>query len=389
MNVGLVLAKTPAYSETFFISKIKGLKQSGIHVTLFVQSKEAGFSLCPVRVAPKLHRRNILRQLWVFMVVLLKLLVHYGRFRHFIRLEQQAGRSVIQGLKNAYNNVHILTSDLDWLHFGFATMALQSEHVAKAIGAKMAVSFRGFDLDVYPLKKTGCYDLVWQHVNKVHSISLYLLDKAHKIGLTKAIPSSIISPAIESDLIDSNCLKTNWSKPIQFITVGRLHWIKGYQATLEALSILNEMGIDFRYRIIGEGPEQEALMFGIHQLGLTHRAHLIGKLSHKDTLEAMSQSDVYIQYSYSEGFCNAVLEAQALGLFCIVSDGGGLMENVLDKQTGWVVPKGQPKLLAKKLLEVINLPEKEKLIILESAKNRIREEYLLDAQIKAFKAFYE
>ncbi|MBK7870836.1 MAG: glycosyltransferase family 4 protein [Saprospiraceae bacterium] len=52
------------------------------------------------------------------------------------------------------------------------------------------------------------------------------------------------------------------------------------------------------------------------------------------------KADIYLQYSIQEGFCNAVLEAQAMGLLCIVSDAEGLPENILHGQTGWVVPKG-------------------------------------------------
>ena len=45
---------------------------------------------------------------------------------------------------------------------------------------------------------------------------------------------------------------------------------------------------------------------------------------------SLNNSDVYLQYSVQEGFCNAVLEAQAMGLLCVVSDGGALPENVID-----------------------------------------------------------
>ena len=48
----------------------------------------------------------------------------------------------------------------------------------------------------------------------------------------------------------------------------------------------------------------------------------------------MKNSDVYIQSSVQEGFGNAVLEAQASGLCCIVSDAEGLSENVLNEKTG-------------------------------------------------------
>ncbi|MBJ6367913.1 glycosyltransferase family 4 protein [Snuella sedimenti] len=387
MKIGLVLSKTPAYSETFFISKIKGLQASGIEVVLFVQYKAEDFVLCPVWVAPKVFKRNLLRQLFSFFLVLCKVLNHYKRFRYFLLLEKRAGRSLKQGLKNAYSNAHILEADLDWLHFGFATMALQSEHVAKAIGANMAVSFRGFDLDVYPLKYPGCYDLLWKQVDKVHSISIYLLQKAYAFGLQNSVPYQVITPAVDLSLFKERQLAT--SRVVHLVTVARLHWIKGLEATLEALVLLKAQGFEFKYTIIGSGPEYEALMFAIYQLGLTAHVDLVGKLSHKATLELLSKADIYIQYSYSEGFCNAVLEAQVMGLLCVVSDGGGLPENVIDGKTGWVVPRGNPRLLFECITTILKASEDERSEIRCRAKSRVLKEFNMQSQHVAFKNFYE
>ena len=251
----------------------------------------------------------------------------------------------------------------------------------------MAVSLRGFDLDVYPLKHPGCYNLLWQRVDKVHSISMYLLQKAYALGLPKDIPHQIITPAVDLSLFKEEPLVKN--NPVRFVTVARLHWIKGLQATLEALALLKTKGMDFKYHIIGDGPEYESLMFTIHQLGLSQYVALVGKLSHKEIVKELAQADIYIQYSYSEGFCNAALEAQAMRLLCVVSDGGGLPENIIHDKTGWVVPKGQPKYLAKTIETVLHLTESQKNQIKNEARIRVKEIFNLQVQQVAFKNFYE
>ena len=43
MTIGLVLAATPNYSETFFINKIKGLQSNGFKVILFVRETRKRF----------------------------------------------------------------------------------------------------------------------------------------------------------------------------------------------------------------------------------------------------------------------------------------------------------------------------------------------------------
>jgi len=387
LKIGIVLSKPPAYSETFFISKIKGLIDSGFEVILFVQKRDDTFSLCKVIQAPRVFKKKALLILLSMVFVFVKLgITRSKRVLRFITLERNANRSNFQILKNIYNKAHILQADLDWLHFGFATMALQSELVAKAINAKMAVSLRGFDIDVYPLKHPGCYDLLWMHVDKVHAISNYLLEKAYKQGLSREVAHQIINPAV--DITKFKIRKAPSTNTLKILTIGRLHWIKGIIYTLEALALLKLKGVLFYCTIIGEGPDYEDIAFAIHQLGLKKEVNLLGKLPHDTIVDYLSVTDLYIQYSISEGFCNAVLEAQSMGGLCIVSDGGALPENIIHGKTGWVVPKRNPKELVKAILEVINLPEEKKLQIRGNAHQRIVDEFNIEKQQKEYVDFY-
>src|SRR5690606_30324997 len=92
---------------------------------------------------------------------------------------------------------------------------------------------------------------------------------------------------------------------------------------------------------------------------LQANVQMLGQQSPEAIIDVLNEADVYLQYSLSEGFCNAVLEAQAMGLLCVVSDGGGLQENVLHQTTGIVVAKGRPKELAKAIKNLLHLPLKE------------------------------
>ncbi|WP_274475874.1 glycosyltransferase family 4 protein [Mangrovimonas aestuarii] len=381
-----MLSTPPAYSETFFNNKIKGLQKSGIDIYLFVQNNPNNYRLCPVIVAPTVPK-GIIQRGFNSMVILLGMLPYFKRVIRFVKLEKKINRSLAQISKNIYNNDHLLKADLDWVHFGFATMALQSENVAQAIGAKMGVSCRGFDLDVYPLKNPNCYNDLWDKVDKLHPISQYMFSKACQLGYPNNKPYQIITPAVDKEGRNNMCKVS--SDILQFLTVARLHWIKGLEETLEALARVKESGVNFQYKIIGSGELIQPLRFAVHQLGLTNYVDLVGKLSHERTIEHLNCSDIYIQYSHSEGFCNAVLEAQAAGCLCVVSNGGALSENVLEGKTGWVVPKRNPKLLADKILEILKMPESQKNKIRENAYIRVREKFNLEKQRLEFLEFYE
>lgn len=388
MRIGIVLSNTPSYSETFFNSKIKGLQGHGYTVVLYTQSKASNFSLCPVKTAPPIFKRNIIKQMLWFIWVFFKLLFYPKPVIKFVKLEKQQRNPITAILKKVYINAHLLSEQLDWLHFGFATMALGKENVAKSIDANMAVSLRGFDIAIYPIKHPHCYDLLWQRVDKIHTISDDLYTLAIKNGLNSMVSFQKITPAINIKNFNTTVqlIKSNQQK--QFITVARLHWKKGLTYTLSALKLLKEQGVDFHYTIVGEGDEFEKLMYIRHQLGLDDSVTFLGKVAHKEVEELLKEHEIYLQYSISEGFCNSVLEAQAMGLLCIVSDAEGLPENVLHEKSGWVVPKRNPQKLAETIVAVSKMASEEKNRIKEFAINRVQKEFNLKKQQQEFVNFY-
>ena len=288
MKIGLVLSRTPAYSETFFISKIEGLQKNGFEVVLFVNLKDTHFDLCTVKEQVQYRSFFILE---FFLKSLGLLLTKLSILLKFISLERKRNVSFKRILKKLILNQHILQeSNVDWLHFGFATQAIGRENIAKAIGAKMAVSLRGFDIDVYPLKHKDCYSFLLKSVDKVHSISNYLLNKANILGLDKNTPSQIITPAIDSLRTNKSISKINKSKNLKICTIGRLHWIKNYTDILKSLKILKDKEIQFKYYIIGEGVLLEALKYEVYEYGLNDSVIFEGKLSHQETIQKLYDS---------------------------------------------------------------------------------------------------
>ncbi len=388
MRIGLVLSSTPAYSETFFTSKIKGLKANGHTVIVFVQHRDPAFKLCEVAVAPRVFRwkwMQLIAMFWTFLM----LLASMRKVRRFVRLEKNQDTSKAAILKRVYLNAHILSQKVDWLHFGFATQALGKEYTAEAIGAKMAVSFRGFDINVYPLKHPDCYDLLWKRVDKVHSISKYLLERAYQMGLSKSVAFQLITPAVSIDSLPESRFST-MKDPLKLVTVARLHWIKGLDTSISAMQVLKAKGVNFTYHILGGGGTKdiERYLYQAYQLGLSEQIVFHGKMAHSDTLEFLKTTDIYLQPSLNEGFCNAVLESQAMGIISVVSNTGGLPENVVDGETGWLVEKGNKNALADKILDVLKLSEGERKVMSQNARQRVKTDFSMEKQKEEFLEFY-
>jgi colanic acid/amylovoran biosynthesis glycosyltransferase len=389
MKIGIVLSKTPTYSETFFKSKIKGLLGQGYEVCLFVQQISIEFDLCPQHPALPIKIKGILKNSPYVLSIICKLLVRLPTVLKYLRLQKRESFSIAQQLKGVYLNAHILTQKLDWLHFGFVTLSIGKEEVSEAIDAKMGVSFRGFDMAIYPIKHPNCYDQLWKYVDKVHTLSDDLLELGYEQGLHENSLFQKITPAINTKFFtSSNQNKVFSKKKLNILTVARLHWKKGLRDTLIALKKVKEKGFDFKYTIIGDGAQYEELVYIIHHLELQEHVFLLGKKTQVEIKKNMETCDIYLQYSISEGFCNAVLEAQAMQLLCIVSDAEGLSENVLNEKSGWVVPKKNPDLLVKKIIEVVALSESKKKEICTFARERILKDFTIESQSKQFVEFY-
>tara|TARA_R110001583_G_scaffold145875_1_gene297889 strand:- start:12378 stop:13568 length:1191 start_codon:yes stop_codon:yes gene_type:complete len=387
--IGLVLNATPGYSETFFISKIKGLQQSGYKVILFVNKEDKGFNLCEVKKSYNIYKGNPFLFFINFIFMFFKLIWYPKRIARFIKLEMKNGNSKNEIIKHIYLNAHILTCNLNWIHFGFAILAIGKEHVAKSIKAKMAISFRGYDINVYPLKHNDSYKLLWKRVDKVHSISQYLIEKAYKLGMSQETEYAIITPAVNIKELPK--LENNSSNSLKIITIARFNWIKGLDVAISAMKLLKENAIDFEYHIIGDGnqAEIERYKYQVLQLNLEKQVIFHGKLRHSQSFDILKTGNMYIQPSLNEGFCNAVLEAQAMGLLCIVSDGGALPENVIHGETGWVFSKGNHHKLAELILKVNLLSIHEKEGFSKRAIARVNEKFTVEQQVEQFVKFYD
>lgn len=362
------------------------LKEIGFEVIVFTDNA-AKTNLLDYNIVRGLSlSQKKLRNCFQVVRALFFLLINLHRSYHLFLLNKRDNFKCKQNLISLLTSAHILCYNLDWLHFGFVTMAINRENVAKTISAQMAVSIRGYDISIYPLKNPNCYDLLWKRTNKLHYISDSLLKLAIENGFSENQTHVKITPAIDIEKFKYSEHAIN--KIFKITTIARLNWIKGLEYTIDALSNIKKEGFDFEYTIIGEGEEYERLKFAAYQFGILDNVKFVGKKKQCEVVEILSKTDIYIQYSIQEGFGNSVLEAQAMGCICIVSDAEGLSENVLNTETGFVVAKRNPKLLFEKILDVIHLDKKRKLEMISKSVSRLQTDFNLDIQKHEFINFY-
>ncbi len=387
LRIGLVLSSVPGYSETFFYTKINGLAKTGTEVILFARGETNPELNCKqVRPYP-VFQHPVWRALCVVLILPVVFLRAPRAVVRFWKFEKEDGEITKDIFRSLYLNAHILTERVDWLHFGFATTALGRENVARAIGAKMAVSFRGYDINVYPLKNPGCYNQLWKRVDQVHSISTYLLEASYKLGLSRQTKYKIIYPAVNT--IDLKQRKNfEFHTPIELLTVSRLHKIKGLDYAIKAVSLAYNKGIELQYSIVGDGEELNSLKNLCASLGIQNRVKFLGRKTHLDTLDLLPQADLYIQPSINEGFCNALLEAQGSGCLCIASRAGALPENIIEGETGFLVSPADEVQLCETVLQILSMSIEQRKEICFNAAKRVKEKFHIVDYIKNWERFY-
>ncbi|MFT7051069.1 MAG: glycosyltransferase involved in cell wall biosynthesis [Psychroserpens sp.] len=145
--------------------------------------------------------------------------------------------------------------------------------------------------------------------------------KRFKIGEDKI---AVINNPISSEL-PLRTLSVNSKPTRQLITIGRLSLEKGHKRIFEALSKLD---IPFNYTIIGEGDQED------HLTQLAKELNILDKITYvkytNDVAKYLSQSDLFLQGSFVEGFPNALLESCVIGTPVIAFNAPGGTREIVE-----------------------------------------------------------
>ena len=117
---------------------------------------------------------------------------------------------------------------------------------------------------------------------------------------------------------------------------------KGLSVAVSAAMRLHKGGRDFRWVVVGDGPERAALVEGARREA---GGRIVFPGHHPDPIRLLRGASLFVLPSLSEGLGTSVLDAFALDVPVVASDTGGLTELVGDG-AGALVPPGDPEALA-------------------------------------------
>ncbi|HUF89614.1 MAG TPA: glycosyltransferase family 4 protein [Gemmatimonadota bacterium] len=135
---------------------------------------------------------------------------------------------------------------------------------------------------------------------------------------------------------------------------GRLVPKKGVDVLLSAMAILNGRLATARLIIAGDGPERSRLEAMASTLGIRAAVDFRGHLDASDMESAMAPAWVQVVPSlWEEPFGIVAAEGMMRGTAVVASGAGGLTEQVVEGETGYLVPPGDPAALARALERIL------------------------------------
>lgn len=228
-----------------------------------------------------------------------------------------------------------------------------------------------------------------------HEIAYRLM--AHLPDAVFAVSELVRQHCIEEDHIDADRVETiyngldlaNWRASSQssgdkllVTTIGNIRRVKGHDVFIKAAAAIAPHFPNVDFSIAGgvlEPAYFEELQTLIRDLNLAGRFHFMGAIT--DLQQHLSEADIFVLPSRSEGFSNAIVEAMATSLPVIATNVGGNAEAVQNGVTGIVIPPEDPDALAAAITQLLDDPATAKAMGV-AGKQRVAEKFTTEAMMK-------
>lgn len=245
---------------------------------------------------------------------------------------------------------------LVYVHLG-SNASLYRESVfiilAKLLGKKTVSHFHAGDIDnYYPFqKKIGQKFIRWA-IGLSDSLIVVSQESARQLREIADSPNiSVITNAVDTSLFNVRN-GASGNGVVRLLFVGAIGKLKGEQDLIEALAILCGGKPNIKVSFLGYGAE--SLKADCEKLGVGGFIEYLGAVSMTERIEFFQKADIFVLPTYAEAMPMSVIEAMAAGLPVISTAVGGIPELIKDGVDGFLFPPGDVKVLAEKILFLLN-----------------------------------
>ena len=217
---------------------------------------------------------------------------------------------------------------------------------------------------LFPLNRL--HKVTLAHVSRVIAVSHAVARELKAQALIAPDKITVIQNGIDLKKIDAARTRfrrsefcRRWELPVEASlvgSVGTLTLLKGHEDFLQAAAKLRDSNPEAFFIVSGteSAATQEyrrRLERLIHQLGLSDRVRLIGRM--EDISELYCALDIFVSASHSESFGLAIVEAMAAGAAVVATDTAGAQEIIEDGRSGLLIPIGAVSAMAEEIRRLL------------------------------------
>lgn len=347
-----------SYKTTPFINRLAGGLAISHQVYITGFNEELPTRVPEVKYVPLGSNQSK----WRFILSSLGWGFKSGRLTLFMRAIINLFKGDRQALQKQNLELALQKISPDIIHLQWPSTISWFEEVLEQQQIPVVLSQRGFHNNVRPFVDAENLAYLQKWYPKIagfHSVSHAMMATGDKIWNAPQKLNRVVYTGL--DLKDVSFSESYSPKtPLQLLSIGRSHWIKGYDYVLRACKILKDKNLPFQYTIIG-GEGDEELQFLITDLQLNDCVLLEKRKPQNDVFKIMREVSLLLMPSLEEGIPNVVVEAMAIGLPVISTDCGGVPELIEDKVNGWLVPMRDAEAMAEAIVAFtrLSLPQLE------------------------------
>lgn len=184
----------------------------------------------------------------------------------------------------------------------------------------------------------------YNNIDKMVVVSQFIYDSMCDMKYRYKDKMKIILDIVDPKLIMNMAIEERakeMEEEVKFkiLTVGRLATVKGYDLVIKTSNLLKKNNFEFKWFIIGEGPQRNEIKDLIHSYSLENEVILLGAKA--NPYPYMKDCDLYVQTSRKEGFGLTVMEAKILKNVIVSTNFDTVSELLKTNFDGIVVDKDE------------------------------------------------
>ena len=238
------------------------------------------------------HRINLI---WRSTVLAFQNLLRSNGITEFFSVIKSILRLDSSGLKRQNFNSALKSIQPDIVHVQWISLLPYTETILEEKKYNVILSQLGYQLNVRPFvdNENKTYLAKWYpKISGFHSVSEAIKTNSKAIFSSDSKRDKVIYSGFNFNNF-KELYNYKKSDQIKLISVGRPHWIKGYDYMLKACRELKNNDINFHYTIVGAAKNEE-LMYLIDDLELQSYVSITGTIPQKEVYEIMANSNLLV-----------------------------------------------------------------------------------------------